>query len=391
MIWHVLDVRAIWIKEFASALGRQAPVLGWLPHISNVGVLRNDEHEEMFPDPPLRIRHFPLQRGFARVPISMLAREGSRIAKRIKQSSDDAPASVLICCSPHYVDVARRWPGPVIYYVTDLFVAWGESPKRIRALDRRMCKVADLVFPDSRRIAQYLITEADCSERIIQVSPMATRGSNLLSAPHIAPFSLPSDVSDMPRPIAGVIGNLAANMDWELIQQAVERTPWLSWVLVGPTEMPVPEPKQNQARHSLMKQGGRVRFVGYKPYCALRDYARAVDVAILPYRKREPTYSGSSTRFYEHLAACRPMLATRGFEELLHKEPLLKLVDSAEQMAVEIETLQRSGFRDGYEEMRWRASLNETWEARASAMRKALEARVSNDEAKPRAKKLAFA
>ena len=35
----------------------------------------------------------------------------------------------------------------------------------------------------------------------------------------------------------------------------------------------------------------------------LAAYARAFDVAVLPYRRVEPTYSGSSTRFYEHLAA----------------------------------------------------------------------------------------
>lgn len=380
MIWHVLDVRAIWIKEFASALGRQAPVMGWLPHISNVGVLRNDEHEEMLADPALRIRHFPLQRGFARVPISTLAMEGNRVAERLKRRSEDATASILICCSPHYADVAKRWPGPVVYYVTDLFLAYFDEPGFIKSLDHRMCEAADLVCPNSQRIADYLVAQAECTREKILVLPNATREANVFSETPSGPAALPADIAGMPRPIAGVIGNLAANMDWELIQEAVERTPWLSWVLVGPTEMPVPDLKQNQARHSLMKQGGRVRFVGPKPYGALRDYARAVDVAILPYRKKEPTYSGSSTRFYEHLAACRPMLATRGFEELLNKEPLLKLVDSAEQMAVELETLERRGFSDGYEEMRWQASLNETWEARASAVQSMLSSFLAGEK-----------
>lgn len=370
MIWHVLDVRATWIKEFASALGRQVPTLGWLPQISNFGMLRNDEHEGLIADPPLRIRHFPLQRGFARVPISMLAREGSRIAKRIRQSSDDALASVLICCSPHYVEVARRWPGPVIYYVTDLFVAWGESPNRIRALDRRMCAVADLVCPDSQRIADYLIDAANCSSGKIVVLPMATRAANLLSKPVLKPAALPEYIADLPRPVAGVLGNLASNINWLLLQDTIRQTPWLSWALIGPTEMPVVEPEQERARAALMSQRGRVRFTGHKPYGTLRDYARSFDVAVLPYRKVEPTYSGSSTRFYEHVATCRPMLATRGFEELLHKEPLLKLVDSASELVHELEILRSRNFRDGFEELRWRASQTETWEARASVMQR---------------------
>jgi glycosyltransferase involved in cell wall biosynthesis len=102
---------------------------------------------------------------------------------------------------------------------------------------------------------------------------------------------------------------------------------------------------------------------------------------VLPYRKIEPTYSGSSTRFYEHLAACRPILATRGFEELLHKEPLLRLADSDDQMTAALEELREMNFRDGYEELRRRASQNETWESRAQQMRNSLLAMLEPERA----------
>jgi len=375
MIWHILDVRAIWVKEFASALAAQAPTLGWCPRITNGGMFRNDEEEITLDDPPLQIRYFPLQRGFARFPMNLIAGEGERLTQRLLRQTDVNEA-YLVCCSPHYAEVAERWPGPVIYYATDLFAAWGEDPKRIASFERRMCKVADLICPDSQRIADHLITKCGCSEDKIHISPMATRSKNLLDKPATHPFDLPSDISDLPRPIAGVIGNLAANMDWELLQETIERTPWLSWLFVGPTEMSVPEPRQNNARQALIGRNGQVCFVGEKPYSALRNYARAIDVAILPYRKREPTYSGSSTRFYEHLAACRPILATRAFEELVHKEPLLKLVDTSEQMTNEIEILRDSGFCDGFEALRWETSQDQTWEVRVLTMSKAISSRI---------------
>ena len=88
----------------------------------------------------------------------------------------------------------------------------------------------------------------------------------------------------------------------------------------------------------------------------------------MPYRKQEPTYSGSATRFYEHLAACRPILSSRGFHELLSKEPLLKLVTGGEDAAREVELLKSKGFRDGFEELRWRASQEGTWLVRARAL-----------------------
>ena len=124
-----------------------------------------------------------------------------------------------------------------------------------------------------------------------------------------------------------------------------------------------------------MNRKGRVRFVGSKPYGLLQQYARAIDVAVLPYRRKEPTFSGSSTRFYEHLAACRPMLSTRGFEELLHKEPLLRLFDTAEQLVALLRELERVDFCDALEAIRWKASQSGSWSLRAATVISALHAR----------------
>jgi glycosyltransferase involved in cell wall biosynthesis len=264
--------------------------------------------------------------------------------------------------------------------VTDLFIAYGDNPAFVTALDRRMCKAADLVCPNSDRIAEYLNQSAGCDPDKLSIIPNATRRANTLAAPSFhSTVEVPADVRDLSKPFAGVLGNLAANMDWLLLEEVVARTPWLSWVFVGPTEMEIADTCQRDARHRLKQFGGRIRFVGAKPYSQLQDYARAVDVAVLPYRKSEPTYSGSSTRFYEHLAAGRPIIATRGFAELLKKEPLLRLVDTPEEMTLALEELRAADFRDSQETLRWNTSLTETWEDRASIMRAALRKQIARD------------
>jgi len=380
--FNVLDVRAIWIKEFASALSGQAPTVGWLPNISSVGYFRSAEWAETLPDPHLLVRHFPLQRGFARPAMWRLFREHVRIVDRLNRDCCKNSTSVIVCTSPAYAATAECWPGPVIYYVTDAFAFPGytDDPEYVIRLDRKMCRRADMIFPNSQRIADYLISQAGCTEDKLLILPNATRSANLLSAPLLEPAKCPSDISDLRPPVACVIGNLAANMDWDLLNESIERTPWLSWVFVGPTDMPVLDEQQRYCRTQVMGREGRVRFVGYKAYGELSHYARAVDVAILPYRKCEPTFSGSSTRFYEHLAACRPIIATRGVEELLHKQPLLQLVDSAEHLADALNTLRQNGFRDGREHLRWETSREETWEARSDTMRRALSLRLAAKE-----------
>ena len=380
MIWHILDVRAVWIKEFAAALSAQVDMLGWCPQITGTGMFRDSESETKLSNPDLCVRYFPLQRGFAKFPINVIAREAERVSRRILKRTERPADSVLICTAPHYAPVAERWPGLVVYYVTDLFVAYGDNPAFVTALDRRICKVADLVCPNSDRIADYLIQSAGCDPEKLSIIPNATRRENILPAPSFhSSVEVPADLRDLSKPLAGVLGNLAANMDWLILEEVVARTPWLSWVFVGSTEWKISDPDQRDARQRLQQHGGRIRFVGAKAYSQLQDYARAVDVAILPYHKSEPTYSGSSTRFYEHLAAGRPIIATRGFAELLKKEPLLRLVDTAGEMTLALDELRAAGFRDGQETLRWNTSQTETWEERASMMRNALDKQIARD------------
>ncbi len=372
MIWQVLDVRAVWIKEFASALSKQAATIGWLPEFSSASLIHNGEEESQCDDPPLTIRSFPLQRGFARFPLTILAQEKKRITRRLSERAGNPAISPLICTAPHYAGVGEEWPGPVIYYVTDFFPAYRNNHEFIRALDRRMCEAATLVCPNSQRIADYLNREAACPGEKIVIVPNATRAANVLPQAPTDVSELPADIAGLSRPIAGVIGNLAENTDWVLLRETIEYTPWLSWAFVGPTQMDVHDRAQNEARNAVMRQQDRIRFVGEQPYGVLRDYARSFDVAVMPYRKREPTYSGSSTRFYEHLAAGRPMIATRGCEELLHKEPLLTLIDTSAELVASLEKLRADNSSDSQEELRWRVSRDQTWEKRATQMMAAL-------------------
>ena len=371
-IWHFMDALSVWGKEFASALSSLTPTIGWIPRLSWTGAVERWEHAAAIEDPPLRVRCVPLQRGYRRWPIGPLSGGTAPLAARLKSASEGSRSPALVLTSPYYAALATQWRGPVVYYVTDLMIKYrGFNEAQIRRLDTQMCEAASLVCPNSSRIASYLVEEGRCSEDKIVIVPNATRRANLLPRAPEGSGSLPDDIAELPRPVAGIIGNLGVNTDWELLEDAVRGTPWLSWAFIGPTP-DMAGGDQMTARSTLMRMGARVRFTGAKPYGELAAYARAFDVAVLPYRKVEPTYSGSSTRFYEHLAACRPIVATRGFAELLEKGPLLLLSRDAEQMIDHLNQLRVAGFRDGYETLRWKTSQGETWHSRALLMTEAL-------------------
>ena len=390
--WHILQISDVLDLEFASALAERVPVVAWKPQRSMLPALvrTGREHEEItYISPgfqqsdatPVRTRSLPLMRGFARPPISWLAGTSRQVLARLLRQTPNPANSPLVCTVPFFAAVAERWPGPVVYWLTDLIAEYSSANrKQVHSLDRRMCRAATLVCPNSERLEGYLVEHAGCDAGKIAVMPNATRASNIFPVAPLQPSALPRQIETLRRPIAGVIGNLAGNMDWILLERLVDLLPWLTWVFVGPTSMHMADPAARRARARVM-QHSNAKFVGQQPYGALAGFARSFDVAVLPYLRCEPTYSGSSTRFYEHLAACRPMIATRGLEELTRKPPLLTLVDTVDQAVAALSTLRRTSFNDGLTELRWQASQQATWQRRASSMQAALQQRLSPEMA----------
>lgn len=369
--WQILDVGSIWMREFGAAMTQAHPVTCWWPEMRPLGALERWQRKESIAEPRLDVVRFPLQRGYARTPLRQLLPFQGGLLKKLRAHCRDEHETALICSTPFYAPVAERWRGPVVYYVTDLTAGYASlNGKQVRALDRRLCRVASAVCVNSRRIAVYLQAEASCPLEKISVVPNATRESNIAAGPLLRPAALPQEVADLRRPVAGVIGNLSGNMDWTLLAPVVERTPWLQWLFVGPAN-PIQDQAQAAARERV-RANPQAHFVGSKPYGELQQFARSFDVAVLPYLKTEPTYSGSSTRFYEHQAACRPMLATRGFAELLEKPPLLQLVDTPDELVAGLEALRDTQFSDGQETARWEASRTGTWQERVRMLEAAL-------------------
>ena len=377
--WHYVQISDALDEEFVAALSRVVPVTAWRPRMLAWALFPGHDHGEIpepTTEPDLSQWSFPLQRGYARPPFSWLARSGARLRARLLRRTQARPEdTTLVCSTPYHAPLAELWPGPVAYYLTDRIAAYeGADSARVKGLDRRMCAAARLVCPNSARLAHYLVGECGCDPTKLLIVPNATRATNLLLEPLLAPGDLPADAAGLERPIAGVIGNMGANLDWTLLRTMIVSAPEFHWLMVGPVGDDVVDPIERAARAEVLEMGERVRFVGKKPYGELASYARSLDVAVLPYRLREPTYSGSSTRFYEHLAATRPILSTRGFEELLHKPPLLRLFDTAEQGVDALRELHARGFNDGQIEARWRASRDGTWDRRAASMYEAIAA-----------------
>lgn len=366
----VFDVRSIWVTEFARALATKITTTGLRPTIDAVGLIHRAARP-LDDEGALKIFSCRLQRGWWR---NALLGERRKLLAFVRSRAAMARETCVIFTSPHYASVAEAFRECTsAYYVTDNFRACFPDEPAIAALESKLAACVSHVFPNSERIRRFFVDEAKINQSRVTVLPNGVRGENIPPAPLDAPAEPPVEMPPVQRPWALVMGNLAANTDWPLLEAVIEETPWLNWVLVGPTDMPCASSEHARLRRKILQRKQNVHHIGWQPPGQLKRFARACDVAVLPYMKREPTYSGSSTRSYEHFAACRPIVASEGFAELLEREPLVTICRSPGEMVSALETLKQNGFRDGHEAERWNLARSSTWSHRASRMLEVLE------------------
>ena len=366
----VFDVRSIWVTEFARALATKISTIGLRPTVDALGLLHRSPRPEDG-EGALKVFSCRLQRGWWR---HALLSERGKLVDFVRARAALAPTTCVIFTSPHYAAVADAFSGcTTAYYVTDNFRACFPHQPAIAALEAKLAFLVNHVFPNSERIRRFFVDEARVEGKRVTVIPNGVRSESIPPAPLYTPAEPPGKIRPIRRPWALVMGNLAANTDWPLLDSVIDETPWLNWLLVGPTDMPCASKHHQRIRRELLEKKENVRYLGWQPPGELKGIAQACDVAVMPYMKREPTYSGSSTRSYEHFAACRPILASEGFAELLQREPLVTICRSREEMISALESLKRSGFRDGHEAERWNLASSSTWNHRASRMLEVLQ------------------
>ena len=260
---------------------------------------------------PSEVIDFPLQRGYANpllAPLIRFHRKLSPHARPLRNASVEPArlhrsvfrAARRTMARPRHLLFARfhlRVPGPA--------PASGSRarsplvPRRVHGLPRfrshrRLLHRARRVR--ARQNSKFFPT--------LRAPPMCARRFQTKRAPCRppstgSPVRLPES-SAISRAIS--IGNCSS--------RSSARTPGFSWAFIGPASMTISGPAQRRARAALLEHGGRVRFTGSNHTVRCNNSRGHSMSPFFPTVSANRPTPGSATRFYEHLAACRPMLAT---------------------------------------------------------------------------------
>jgi len=184
----------------------------------------------------------------------------------------------------------------LIYHCVDEFSEFtGTDKNAIASLEQRLMQKSHCVFVSSDLL---LKTKRRHNPRTYLV----THG---VDVPHFRTACetgtvVPQDIASLQKPVIGFFGLIADWVDIDLIRFLALSRPQWTFVLIGKatTSLKVIEDLPN------------VRLLGQKPYVSLPAYAKAFDIALLPFVINELTLAANPLKLREYLAAGLPVVSS---------------------------------------------------------------------------------
>jgi glycosyltransferase involved in cell wall biosynthesis len=244
----------------------------------------------------------------------------------------------------------------MIYHcVDDLSAVPGIPSRQVRQAEGSMLEMGDGIFVTSRALF----------ERFNALQPQKTyylpNGADFdhFSAAR-AGGTIPPELARIPRPRLGFVGAISSyKLDLDLVMGVAEQKPHWHWVLIGPPGDAEPEYRIEALQRS------NVHFLGYRPYQVLPDYLRGIDVAVLPCKINSYTHSMFPLKFFEYLAAGKPVVST-SLPALQDYRESYVTADSVEEFCQAVEMI-LSGRRPN-EQLCSELAEKHTWDSRLDSM-----------------------
>lgn len=255
--------------------------------------------------------------------VAMLNRWFGAWAVRRAMRAAGIQRAVLWFVVPHPAFMLDLLPRELaVYYCIDDYAAHpGVDVEHIRACDDKLSREADLLFvapPALLPAKQAINPGAHFSPHGVDVALFARAQDEATEVPAAA--------AALARPVIGYFGLIAAWTDIELIEWLAAQRPQWSFLLVGHAKVNV------EALASLPN----VVMVGPQPYESLPAWAKAFDVAIIPYRQNQQVRNSNPLKLREYLATGKPIVSVRA-PEIERFAGLVRVADARESYLSAIE------------------------------------------------------
>jgi glycosyltransferase involved in cell wall biosynthesis len=189
----------------------------------------------------------------------------------------------------------------IVYHCVDDIAAQPGMPAGVlEGAERELTAGADVVFTTAPRLQETRRRWNPATHYLPNVADFDHFSKALDPA-----LPVPADIAAVPGPRLGFIGALSGyKVDFEMIRTVARARPDWSVVLIG--KVGEGDPWTDPARLEGLPN---LHLLGPRPYAELPAYLKAFDVALLPSTRNEYTDSMFPMKFFEYLAAGRPVVS----------------------------------------------------------------------------------
>lgn len=186
-------------------------------------------------------------------------------------------------------------PSIFIYYCADDFISSSKGAKKIKKVEEKVIKRADLVFTTSRKLYEHCASinkETHLFPSGINIDDYDNARENAID--------IPDTMRNIRRPIVGYVGGLHKWVDMELLKRFALARKNVSIVLIGP----------KQTDLCGIDKLDNVFILCAKKSCDLPKFIKFFDAGIIPYRITKYTDHVYPRKINEYLAMGKPVIST---------------------------------------------------------------------------------
>jgi len=248
-------------------------------------------------------------------------------------------------------ELRQRWGCPVVYDCMDYHAGFSTNTAAMLAVEDELLAGADLVVVSSKMLQEQA---AKHNENILLLT-------NACDYEHFAAVAPRADHSP---PTVGYYGAIADGFDSELAAAVARLLPDWRFLLVGSTYTADLRPFWGLPN---------VEFTGEVPYGELPRYLAEMDVLFIPFKKTPLTDATNPVKFFEIMAAAKPLVSVPLPELTPYAEQgLVKLVATPEAAAQAIRQALATD-NDQARQQRRAFAQQHTWQARYAVLLASME------------------
>jgi glycosyltransferase involved in cell wall biosynthesis len=258
----------------------------------------------------------------------------------------------------------------VVYYRIDNFSLLTPDAEQLRASERELIGISDVVFANNPKLAEI---PRQLGARVHIVPPAV----NLAAFPVQEPKTATGEKLREQHgkvPVIGYIGGIGAHVDLELLSAVAERRPLWKFVLVGSEHIPL----------DGLRSMKNVTLAGQQPHRDLVNHMREFDVCLIPYRLNSYTDTVVPTKLNEYLALGKPVVSTAlpSMKSLNVANDMLFIADSdPDKFLAAIETALSAPIDDRVISQRREMAAQHSWDSRIDEISKLIENEIRRKHA----------